>query len=551
MPGSDRKAYFGISGEDTVNKKIKLRKLVDRWAPSLLVLFPSIKILERLKRLGYGSKEDGWRKATQSYLRTEHSKFTLAVFRLNIWSDSTHEEERSLPHTKTHIIERLSAFLIDHPIVHRQLHWGRFSANRKQKDAIDIVCAGFDEDGKLSGIQPHFDKRFACFGIISGDQKSRLNTAIIREYNRFKDFKDERRPRRLKAGLLRWMRIESRFPKKARAEGVAYIDRVLNSSFIYFEILPQHSAHDDPARFRYPDFIQRKHPGFGIFNICCRLTADHKEADMWFQISHIPIDGVPMQEILNDLKARWKTCGDLEFPAIYDCLKERKRAEPELCSTEKGKAGRYHTSRFIDFRPLLKKRKELNDRYADRLKAPITVISMLGWGLAHHETFADSKFLFPVDLPSHGGKERTLGFVAIRPSVYFNTTATDGGFPAYQAEFNRRLYKAQARISEIHKLFNIFALSHPAIYWLTRRFMQPMLSEIVGSVVITTIRDADLFIAPSADIIIDGFIAFGNCSVPTRNNEMAGLVSVKSSKEKTAKYISAVEDVIADFGRYL
>jgi len=32
---------------------------------------------------------------------------------------------------------------------------------------------------------------------------------------------------------------------------------------------------------------------------------------------------------------------------------------------------------------------------------------------------------------------------------------------------------------------------------------------------------------------------------------MVGLVSVKSTKENTIKYIKAIEEVVADFGRYL
>ena len=81
--------------------------------------------------------------------------------------------------------------------------------------------------------------------------------------------------------------------------------------------------------------------------------------------------------------------------------------------------------------------------------------------------------------------------------------------------------------------------------------MRAGLSELIGSVVITTIKDADFFVAPFSDVILDGFIAFGNFSIPTEEDEMVGLVSVKSTRENTIKYIHAVEEVVADFGRYL
>ena len=38
-----------------------------------------VKILQVLKTLGFKAKESGWRKTMGAYLRTEHSKFGLAV----------------------------------------------------------------------------------------------------------------------------------------------------------------------------------------------------------------------------------------------------------------------------------------------------------------------------------------------------------------------------------------------------------------------------------------------------------------------------------------
>jgi hypothetical protein len=118
-------------------------------------------------------------------------------------------------------------------------------------------------------------------------------------------------------------------------------------------------------------------------------------------------------------------------------------------------------------------------------------------------------------------------------------------------EFTNRLYKTQARISEIYKLFEMLALLPPSIYWLTKKFMKSGLSEMIGSVVITTIKDADFFVAPFSDIILDGFIAFGNLSIRTKDDDMAGLVSVKSTIENTIPYLNAVEEAVADFGKYL
>ena len=81
--------------------------------------------------------------------------------------------------------------------------------------------------------------------------------------------------------------------------------------------------------------------------------------------------------------------------------------------------------------------------------------------------------------------------------------------------------------------------------------MKNLFSAVLGSVVITTIKDADFFIAPSSDVILDGFIAFGNFSIPTKDDKMAGMVSVKTAKDKVKRYLDAVEEVAGDFGKYL
>lgn len=529
-------------------RQLKIRKLIDQLIPSILRFLSFTSMLRWLKRFGSRPKEDGWRTAAQSYLRTEHSKFILAAFRLDLWSDNPGREDMSSAIAKKHLIERLALFLINYPITHRQLRWGKFSTRREKKDLIDIVCAEFNDNGTLSNIEPYLDRSRNTFESIDEDYRRRLNEAIVNSYNRLNNIKDEYRPRRLKKDLMRLVREHSPVSKKATEEAVYYLERILNSTFIHFEILPPDDAHGDASRFKYPDLIKRKHPGFGVLNICCRLTADFREADLWFQISHISIDGVPMQEVLNALKTLWGICGDLILPSVSS---KKKEVTPELCSTKSGQNGRYHADQLIDFRPLLKIREDLNKRYAAKLSSPITVISMLGWGLAHHHTFSRRRFLFPIDLPSVNNKERTLGFVSIRPSHYIENDALEDSFLEYQLKFNRKLYRTQARISGIYKLFEIFALLPSPVYWLMQKFMKNLFSEVIGSVVITTIKDADFFIAPFSDVILDGFIAFGNFSIPTKDSQVAGVVSVKTTKDKVRQYFGAVEEVASDFGKYL
>ena len=515
---------------------------------SIFELCSFARISECIKHLKLKPKEDGWRTAAQVYLRTEHTKFILAAFRLDLWSDFPAKENVSVGIAKKHLIKRLALFLLDYPITHRQLSWGKFSTKHEKKDPIDIVCAVFKADGTLDSIEPYLDQSHGSFRSISEDYMNLLDRTMVNKYNELNNFKDEYRPRGLKKDLLKWLKSHPPVPKNRSKDASRYLKRILNSTFIHFEILTANDTHNDVSRFKYPDFIKRKHPGFGILNICCRLTGDLKEADLWFQIAHVSIDGVPMQEILNSLKARWKTCGELILPSMSY---KKNPIIPELCSTTSGPSGKYHAEKLVDFRPLLKIREELNQKYADKLSSPITVISMLGWGLGQHYIFSKRRFLFPVDLAKSDNRERTLGFVSIRPSKYIDNPGLVDSFLEYQLAFNRKLSRAHARINGIYKLFEIFALLPAPVYWFMQRFMIKLFSNVLGSIVITTIKDADFFVAPSSDVILEGFIAFGNFSIPTKDGKIAGIVSVKTTKDNVGLYLNAIEEIAGDFGKYL
>ncbi len=499
------------------------------------MVLPFEKILRRLKQISPQPTEDGWRVATQSYFRTEHSKFVLAVFRLDLWSDRPSSKDPSLAGAKRHVIERLAVFLKNHPILHKQLRWRMFSTQRTRKDLLDIVDADFHENGTLERVQLWLDTGHDRLELLHTDARNQLNATVIQAYNRLKDTRDEHRPRHLK----KYLSQEADDSKENRQ----YLERTLNSPWIHFEILPP----ADAGRFQPPDFMKRKHPGLGGINLCCRLTADFTEADLWFQMSHILIDGVPTQKILSALKEQWGICGGLVLPSTSASKNE---IPPLLCSTRSGKRARYSADQLIDFRPLLKVREELNQRYAGQLSESITVISMLGWGLAHEPLFAKHKFLFPIDLPSVHSEERTLGFVSIRPGLYIHNSILKDRFLAYQQAFNRKLSRARARTNGIYKLFELFAFLPPPAYWFMQKFMKWLFAEVLGSVVITMIKDADFFMAPFSDVISEGFIAIGNYSLATEDKQKVGIVSVKSTQGNVRQYLSAVRAVVSDFNQF-
>jgi pimeloyl-ACP methyl ester carboxylesterase len=529
-----------------ISEFLKKRRLFGRCRAAISRSFSFARILEGLRHLRLLPKEDGWRKVTQAYLRREHAKFVLAAFRLDFLSDVSFQGGRDFSLSQKHIQERLGLFFKRHPLVYGHLQWGKFSTRAKKKDLQDIVCADFNDNGTLKRIQPHLDQSGGRFECIHKEVAKQLDELMVDVYNQLLSVSDDRRPRRFKRELKKQvLGLEGRSKQEIK-ESLSYLKRISNSIFIHFEILPAEERRLALNRFKAPDFLLRKHPGLGTMNIYCRLTADLSEADLWFQISHVAMDGVPTQDILNALKAEWKTCGDLVFPSTAQRLEA---VAPVQCTTENGKNALYYADQLIDFRPLLKERDALNKLYAGQLQEPITVISMLGWGLAHQPVFSRRKFLFPVDLPSTRPGERTLGFVNIRPARYINDPNCQNPFLAYQREFHRKLLRARARSSGIYKLFEMSSILPPIVYWFVQKFMKRLYAIATGSVVITMIKDADYFITPFSDMMLDGFIAFGNYSIPTEDKKVVGLVSAKSTQGQVAQYLKAVELVVADFNR--
>ncbi len=521
-----------------------MNKYTDRVNFGTAIFFLIVKFLQFLLKLGFKPNGDGWRRVTESYLRTEHSKFALAAFKLNFWSDLDVEGSKTLDSARKHLIERLAQFLKLHPATHWKLQWNRFSTKRQKKEFIDIVHAFFDENGNLKDLKTYFDQGedIGSLGDAQPDAKATLIKIIIENYNNTKDLGDKKRPKILQRRINVCLSRKPQLKDKGWAE--VFIERVLSATFISFETLPSVDVGANRKRFQTPRFIKRKHPGFGFLNIICRFTEDFNEADLWFQFSHIPADGVPMQEILNDLKQQWGQRGFFKFPAPD----YRENLRPELCSTKDSNGTAYHVSEFVDFQPLRKLRWKLNAQYSSQLKGSITIVALFIWKLAQHEVFKDIKFAVPIDLYSSQGQERTLGFVFIRPSVYFNDTKPDKGFLGFQEEFDLQLQTVRERRSLSYGLLESYTLTHPIMYSATSKFMLSAVGHFVGTLGVTIIKNADFFMGPLSDIHIGGFIAIGNFLVSTEDDRNICNVSIKGPKDKIADYLEIIKKIASSEG---
>jgi dihydroflavonol-4-reductase len=520
----------------TAMQRLRMDKFTDKLNLGTLFFFGIVKTLEMLRRAGFSRNTDGWRKVTQCYLRTEPSKFALSVFGLNLWSDSKETPEKTFETAKHHCIQRLAQFLRAYPVLHSELHWGRFCAKDRPKGSLDIVEAGFNENGDLLCLNPWLDQGPGDekFKSMPLEVKELLLGGILQVYNGTRNRPDKKRPLLLKKEWSRWISGHSgEIPGSWRDTGKEYGERILSAIFIRFEGLAS-------GRFQVPSFVRSMHPGLGVLNIVGRLTPDLHEIDLWIQFSHIPVDGVPAQEILNDLKKEWGTRTELRFPLSG----YQKGMTPELCSGASGRSEVFHAYQFLNFQPFLKARNELNKRFGRRAKQVVSSAALLIWKLAQYKAFEDIKFAVPIDLRAVAGRERTLGFIFIRPNTYFDRHRPDRGFFEFQQEFNRQLFATRKRHSESYRLLEAYAVAAPSLYAATTQFIPGPLHEFVGTLGITIIKKADFFVAPSSDVHTDGFIAFSNFSLPAEDGGQVCVVSMKGPQEKVQQYMNVLEDVM-------
>lgn len=529
-PGIMRLKTHGPKFVCTLMRRIGMDKYADKLNADTLFFYIAVRFLYFLRKIGFKPKGDGWRRVTQSYLRAEHAKFCLAVFRLDVWSDSPNHPDSSYSGVKQHIIGRLSRFFEQHPRCFWKIQYDQFCAQAIAGESVDITSADFDQSGNLINIEPYFYPLYMA--QIDPESIRNLYKQIIRSYNETRSFRDNIRPNILRRRIHSWLKSSNNLDSRM----FLIADRILNSTFISFERM----APLEQQRYQYPCFIKLKHPGFGFMNISCRFSHDMREADLWFQFSHIPDDGVPMQEVLNNLKRQWGICAVLQFPA----LSARDNPRYELCSTQNGDKGIYHIRDFIDFRPFLQERRELNRKNIGKNKITVTTAALFIWKLAHYPAFNDVKFSVPIDIRANTRRRRTLGFIFIRPGIYFDRHKSDGGFMKFQREFNRQLRLTRRRASESYKLLEGYALMPPIAYNATIKILPYSLREFVGTVGVTIIKRADLFIAPYSDVHSGGFIAVSNYFVPSEDGQKLCNISIKAPKKKIEEYLRTVKDIM-------
>lgn len=524
-----------VNTPDEYTHKLKMSRLIDYWSLGTIILMGFIKCLQLLKKIGFKAEEGGWRKATGIFLRKEHTKFILATFRLHYFNKTKLSPD--IRTSKKVLIQRLAKFLHKTPACHWTNEAGVFMNRRKKVFFTDITEVKFAADGRILKLVPHFDENRPAFVMLTPEVMEKALKQIIFQCNKTANLRDPKRARKIYKKLSMWRRFQYNLSRSGQQELKLFVNRILNGTFIQFERLT-----DDPElflqeRLATPKTQYSRHPGFGLLNIFCRFTHNLGEADLWFQYHHVPVDGMPMQEMLHELKKEWGSCGQIKYPALSSPA-----AEMELYGF---KDNIYRAKIYTCLDGFLKLRKHVNEKYYSQMGGPATVASMLIWGLAQHKELRNRKFLFPVDtsLLVDYPQDRSISLVIIRPGKFFDESKPGKGFLQYQREFNRHLFATRLGKSETYELLELYAMIHPVFYYLASKIMPRAMGELIGTAGLTVLRDAEMFISPMTDVHFNGFIAMGNMKMPTEDGGNACAISFCGSKERVLQYAEAMQNI--------
>lgn len=522
--------------------QLRMTRLVDRWSAGTILLLVFIKLLQLLKRLGMRAEENGWRKATGIFLRNEYSKFVLSCFRLIYFRGETPGDYATARRT---LIDSLTDYIRSHA----QLHWsaapGFFRLGRRKVWFTDIAEAFYDNSGKLLWIEMHFDPGRDNFQLLTAEQIRMTMRTAVTEINRLHREESRHQPELLARRLRRWARRLPDCGYAARQELRNLIERLLTATFLHCELLPEEPQKAARRRFATPNLRRYRHPGWGLLNVIARFTADFTEVDLWLQYHHVPVDGMPMQELLADLKNIWGCRGVLPYPAL-----DTPAARPEILY-----AGRrlFRIRFFVDFEPFLALRRELNAKYSSLMEGPATIAGMIIWGMAQHRFFRNCKMLFPVDARPRDGSsaERELSLVFIRAGGYLDRNNPLSGFLNFQKEFNQRLWSTRERRSESYELLELYSMIHPLFYQIGHRMFPEAMGEFVGSMGLSILRDAEIFVSPLSDLQVNGFMTVGNLTHPTATGGTAGAVCACGTRDQIRFYYEAMLALAGSYRSFL
>jgi hypothetical protein len=250
---------------------------------------------------------------------------------------------------------------------------------------------------------------------------------------------------------------------------------------------------------------------------------------------------VPLQDLLDRLERAW---GAGEIVAFPPAAPGRAFIDPHPCHVP-GEREVDQLITFVDLSPVFALRENLNARHAGAIGGPVTFGALIAWLLSLEPEFAGVRIASTVDVPASSGYERDVDVVSLRAADFATGEGPWGGFIEYAREFNRLIAAARARTSPVRVGMQaaglIPAWAHAAVV----RANPASLDDTFGTLCVTIVREARVFIAPMTDFgLIHGFFAIGSARLPSRTGAPVTSISVKGEAGRIAHYPAILQRLI-------
>jgi hypothetical protein len=482
---------------------------------------------------------EGWRRTLGILLRSEPTRFALSAFGVRVPAralDAAHAAD-----LERGIAGELRAYLAGQPDAHFALEWQPSITLRRRLRSIDVALLGFSVNGDLDRVTPLLAD--AAADDDASPRQARVRQVLIAAYNQTRHLPEIERPTALS---IAFDAARASDPDLGdRQDVTTYAQRLLTACCVSFESV---DVSNPIERFRPPDFSARRGFGFGFLTVVMRLAADRRHIDVWMSAHHVGLDGVPLQELVSGLEHAWGTSDGVLFPPAD---LEQPFMRPRECSVP-GERDVDEILTFVDFSPVLALRQALNERYAGELRGPVTFGSVFAWLLHLEPELAGVRIASTVDVAASGGYERDVDVVSLRPADFaagaepLGSTANEwDGFAAFATEFNRLVLLSRARSSPTRKAMQTAGLLPAWAHAESARANPAALDETFGTLCVTIVRDAKVFVAPMTDLGLgDGFFAIGNIRLPATDGGRVASVSIKGDPKTVARNHVILQRVI-------
>ena len=440
-------------------------------------------------------RPDPWRRTLGLGLRSLECQFALSAFGLR----PVLPGEVQAGGVKRAFVTKLVELLREEPWVRFALRHRGSVIERIAKPAVDVLLGHHASDGSLEGIEPFLDPAFPV--SLPGTARREIEQAIIESFNATRSQPEVGRVREMTKRLFRRL-------SRSGSAAKDYAGRLLTSVGICFD-------NGAESRFAPPDFRRYRIMGSGFLQIFCHWRGPNRACDLWFHVHHTGADGAPVQEFISRLEQAW-----MAEPAVFPRPSDNAASEAGGAA-DAGNQELRLIQFFVDFASLLALRKRMTPNVA------VPAGALFLWLLARQPEFAGVRFAVAVDVPADARFPRAVDLIGIRPAD-FAAASEHGNLEAFAGGFERLVAEARRRQSPTFRAMRNLALL-PS--WLAQPLMKSNRSAAAatfGSVGLSVLRDARIFVAPMADSGFEGgFIAIGGMNLASESGGMVGSVTIK------------------------